>query len=91
MQRYQPAAPRVIAGFAAVAMTIATLSLSILAPSAVRTEQQNVNVATSALQEDHAFANAGSLVTSIDVVAYRRTHLVPVVHKHMPLRHDLAS
>ena len=92
MQSYQPAAPRVLAGCAALAMTILTLSVLILAPSTMRTEQEDVNVSTSSrLSEDHAFSNSGPLVTSIDVVAYRRARVAPVVHKQALLLHDLAG
>ena len=91
MQTYQPAKPRVLAGCAALAMTILTLSVSILAPSTVRTEQQDATVSSTTLPEDHAFTNSGPLVTSIDVVAYRRARLAPVVHKQALLPHDLAG
>ena len=91
MQTYQPATPRVLAGCAALAMTILTLSVSILAPATVRTEQQDAIVSSSTLPEDHTFTNSGPLVTSIDVVAYRRARLAPVVHKQALLRHDLVG
>lgn len=92
MQRYRSDAPRVLAGFAAVAMTIATLAVTILAPSTVRTERFDAGIAASStLAEDHAFSNSGPLVTSIDVVAYRRAPLAPVAHKQVSLRHALMS
>ncbi len=88
MQRYQPAAPRVLAGFAALAMTIVTLSLAVLAPSTTRLDQQDVSAAAP---EDHAYSNAGPLVTSIDVVAYRRGRVAPIVQKHVSLSPVVAS
>jgi hypothetical protein len=92
MNRYEPATPRALAGVAALFMTVATLSLSVLAPAAVDSESREVSVLTlSSEPESHAFANAGPLTTSIDVVAFRTTRLVPEIHKRTPRRTAVSS
>ena len=90
MKRYEPANHRVFAGIAALALTVATLSAAVLAPAAVGAEHREVAVSTpSETTVDYAFANAGPLTTSIDVVADRSTRLVPVVHTRVATRnHD---
>jgi len=81
MKRYEPAPPRAMAMLAAAAMTVATLSVSILGPASADSERRDVNVSTTSLTPpDHAFINSGTLTTSIDVVAYRSKRVVPMVH-----------
>ena len=92
MKRYESAPPRALAALAAVAMSVLTLSASILAPVTVDAGQHDALVSTlSATPQDHAFANSGPLTTSIDVVAYRSTRLVPAVHTRAVAHSDLAS
>ena len=68
MNRYEPRTPRLFAGFAAAALTVATLAVTVMAPAAL--DAQNDAVMTAG-GEDHVYANAGPVTTSIDVVAYR--------------------
>ena len=81
MKHYEPAPPRAMAVLSAVAMSVATLSASILVPASADSERREVTVSTTSLTpQDHAFGNSGTLTTSIDVVAYRRNRVVPMVH-----------
>jgi hypothetical protein len=81
MKRYEPAPPRAMAVLAAAAMTVVTLSGSILAPASADSERRDVTVSTMSLTpQDHAFVNSGTLTTSIDIVAYRGKRVVPMVH-----------
>ena len=70
MNRYQPRTPRIFAGFAAAALTAATLALTVMAPAALDAQSDDTAV-IAAGGEDHVYANAGPVTTSIDVVAYR--------------------
>ena len=90
MKLYQPATPRVVPGLAAAFMTAATLAVSVVAPTTF--DAQTRDVAMSAAEsQSHAYANAGPLTTSIDVVAVRSTRLVPVVHTRIVTRHAVSS
>lgn len=92
MNRYEPGIPRAIVGFAAVFMTAATLAISVIAPAAMDSTSGEVSVfTTSSAAQATANADAGALTTSIDVVAFRRMRLVPVVHTHVQFRNDLSS
>ena len=92
MNRYQPATSRSIAGLAAAFMTVATLAVSILAPASMDSTTRDVSVAsTSSATEQSTSTEPGVLITSIDVVAFRSTKLVPVVSTRAQFRHDLAS
>jgi len=92
MNRYQPATSRSIAGLAAAFMTIATLAVSILVPASMDSASRDVSVAsTSNAPEQSTRWQSGTLTTSIDVVAFRKTKIVPVVSTRAQLRHDLAS
>ena len=89
---YQPATHRVFAGFAAVFMTAATLAVTVIAPTAMDASSREVSVSTmSSEPQSHASINSGALTTSIDVVAYRTTRLVPVVQTRVQSRNDVAS
>jgi len=71
-------------------ITAATLAVSVVAPTTF--DAQARDVATSAAQsQSHAYANAGPLTTSIDVIAVRSTRLVPVVHTRVLMRHAVSS
>ena len=70
MNRYQPRTPRLFAGLAAAALTVATLAVTVMAPATLDTRSDDTAV-IAAGGEDHAYANAGPVTTSIDVVAYR--------------------
>jgi hypothetical protein len=90
MKRYQPSTPRAFVGLAAAFMTAATLAVSVVAPTTF--DAQARDVATSGGEsQSHAYANAGPLTTSIDVIAVRSTRLVPVVHTRVLIRHAVSS
>jgi hypothetical protein len=92
MNRYQPATSRSIAGLAAAFMTVATLAVSILAPASMDSTTRDVSVAsTSNASEQSTSTEFGTLTTSVDVVAFRTTKLVPVVSTRAQFRHNLAS
>ncbi len=90
MKHYQPATPRAFVTLAAAFMTAATLAVAVVAPTTF--DAQTRDVATSAGEsQSHAYANAGPLTTSIDVIAVRSTRLVPVVHIRTVTRHAVSS
>jgi hypothetical protein len=73
-------------------MTLATLAVSILAPASMDSTTRDVSVAsTSNAPAQPTSTDSGALTTSIDVVAFRTTKIVPVVSTRAQLRHDLAS
>jgi len=92
MNHYQPATSRTIMGLAAAFMTVATLAVSVLAPASMHSTTRDVSVAsTSSTRETATSTGSGALTTSIDVVAFRTTKIVPVVSTRTQFRHDLAS
>jgi hypothetical protein len=92
MNRYQPATSRSIVGLAAAFMTVATLAVSILAPASMDSTTRDVSVASTANASDSsASTQSGALTTSIDVVAFRTTKIVPVVSTRAQFRHNLSS
>ena len=90
MKRYEPGTPRAIAGLAAICMTAATLTLSVLAPAALDSETREVGVLMTSTQPQDASAPAG-ITTSMDVVTLRTTRLVPVIEKRSPAKTHLSS
>ena len=80
MNRYDPRTPRTLFAFAAVAMTAATLAVSVLAPARVEPPAQG-DLVTYVASESCAPAN-NVLVTAIDVVAVRAPHTAPVAQSH---------
>ena len=90
MKRYQPATHRTFAGLAAAFMTAATLAVAIVVPSTFDAQTGDVAMAAGESQS-HAYANAGPLTTSIDVVAVRTMRLVPVVHTRAATRRAVSS
>ena len=91
MNSYQPATSRTIVGIAAAFMTVATLAVSVLAPASLDSISRDVSVASTSTATQPTSADAGTLTTSIDVVALRTTKLVPVVSTHPQFRRNLAS
>jgi hypothetical protein len=77
MQRYESGSPRALFGIFAVAMTAATLALSVLAPAAAQYSARDIGV-LAASGGDLATYDA-TPITSIDVVAVRPVRHVPVV------------
>ena len=84
MNRYQPRTPRIFAGFAAAALTAATLALTVMAPAA-RDAQGDDMAVVAAGGEDHVYANTGPVTTSIDVVAYRGRR-TPIIQSRVSAR-----
>jgi hypothetical protein len=77
MHRYQPGTPRAIIGVAAVALTVATLAVAVLAPAAMNYGTREIGVL--ATTSDHVARSGDAATTqSIDVVAVRGVRLVPV-------------
>ena len=81
MNRYDPRTPRTLFAFAAVAMTAATLVISVLAPAGIERAATQGDLLTRV--ESETCAPAGNLlVTAIDVVARRTPHAAPVAQSH---------
>jgi hypothetical protein len=81
MNRYDPRTPRTLFAVAAVAMTAATLAISVLAPAGVERPATQDDLLTRV--ESETCAPAGNmLVTAIDVVAVRAPHVAPVAQSH---------
>ena len=91
MNSYHPATSRTLVGVAAAFMSVATLAVAVLAPASLDSVSRDVSVASTSTAAQPTSANAGTLTTSIDVVALRTTKLVPVVSTHTQLRRNLAS
>ena len=88
MNRYDPRTPRVFAGFAAAVLTVATLATTVMAPAALDAQQDATAIAAGG--EDHVYANAGPVTTSIDVVAYR-VKRAPIIQSRANVRAGSAS
>lgn len=81
MNRYDPRTPRTLFAVAAVAMTAATLAISVLAPAGIERPATQGDLVTRV--ESETCAPAGNmLVTAIDVVAIRAPHVAPVAQSH---------
>ena len=92
MNRYYPATSRTLVGITAAFMSIATLAVSVLAPASLDSVSREVSVASTSAASQPTSADAGTaLTTSIEVVALRRTTLVPVVSTHTSSRRNLSS
>lgn len=89
MNRYDPRTPRIFAGFAAAALTVATMAAAVMAPAALDA-QQDATAVIAAGGEDHVYANAGPVTTSIDVVAYRGKR-APIIQSRANMRAGSAS
>jgi hypothetical protein len=89
MNRYEPRTPRLFAGLAAAALTVATLAVTVMAPAAL--DARTGDAATIAAGgEDHVYANAGPVTTSIEVVAYRGKR-TPIIQSRATTRAGSAS
>jgi hypothetical protein len=92
MQRYQPGSSRTVFGLAAVFMTAATLAVTVVAPASMAFSSRQVGVQTLASDTQHEpAANVALPTNSVNVVALRRTLLVPVVHSRAQARHGIQS
>ena len=80
MNRFEPGTPRALLGAAAVALTLATITITVAAPAATTWGTREIGVLT---QDDAVSARApspdGMLTKSVDVVVVRGTRLVPVM------------
>jgi hypothetical protein len=81
MNRYDSRTPRTLFALAAVALTGATLALSVLAPAGIDRPAAQGDLVTRVASESCAPA-ANMLVTAIDVVAVRAPHVAPVAQTH---------
>lgn len=89
MQRYEPGTPRSLFGIFAVGMTAATLALSVLAPATAEYRARDIGVVAGTVGDIATYD--ATPITSIDVVAVRAVHHVPVVearrvHPHANLQ-----
>ncbi len=86
MQPYEPGTPRALIGIVAVALTVATLAVSVVAPAAQNCSTREIGVVASSADDIAALRTTAdhvpSLTTSIDVVAVRGLRYVPVVQAH---------
>src|SRR5690348_4771229 len=83
MNRYDPRTPF---AFAAVAMTAATLAISVLAPAGIERAAAQGDLLTRV--ESETCSPAGNMVvTAIDVVAVRAAHVAPVAQSRGAERH----
>ena len=76
MHRYQPGTPRALIGVAAIALTVATLAVAVLAPAAMNYGTREIGVLATTI--DHVARGSDATTQSIDVVAVRGVRLVPV-------------
>jgi hypothetical protein len=81
MNRYDPRTPRTLFAVAAVAMTAATLAVSVLAPAGIERPATQGDLLTRVESETRAPAG-NMLVTAIDVVAIRAPRVAPVAQSH---------
>lgn len=90
MKNYASQAPRFAIGLAAVALTLATLGVAIIAPARMDFRSDQVPVVALSAQSAQVTRNAAdrNIVKSIDVTAVREARLVTVIE---PLRAGHAS
>jgi len=68
------------------------VAVSVLAPASLESVSREVSVSSTSAASQPTSADAGTaLTTSIEVVALRRTTLVPVVSTHTSSRRNLSS
>lgn len=79
MKTYQTQSPRFAIGLAAIALTVATLAVSILAPADLPFHSQQVDVV--GYTNDAATLPADATVTTLNVVAVREQRDVVVATK----------
>jgi hypothetical protein len=84
MNRYDPRTPRTLIGFAAVAMAAATLAIAVLAPAGMDYVTKDIDVLT---QVEDTTCTADGVITSMNVVAVRSAHAVPVVQSRASQAH----
>ena len=76
MNRYDPRTPRTFAGFAAAAITVATLALTVVLPAASRPATAD-DIATRVTSEQCVVAGDNA-ITAMNVVAERRARATPL-------------
>jgi hypothetical protein len=82
MNAYRPHSPRLGLGLAAVALTVATIGLSVIAPARMDFRSQEVPVIALSDESTQAVVDttgAAPIVDTIDVRATRESRLVTVV------------
>ena len=77
MNRYDPRTPRTFAGFAAAAITVATLALTVVLPAASRPAATADDIATRVTSEQCVVAGDNA-ITAMNVVAERRARATPL-------------
>ncbi|MEP7061956.1 MAG: hypothetical protein ABI881_06140 [Betaproteobacteria bacterium] len=82
MNAYRPNTPRIALGFAAVALTVATIGLSVIAPARMDFRSHEVPVIALSDESSQAIANTSGpapVVDTIEVRASRESRFVTVV------------
>lgn len=77
MNRYDPRTPRALFGFAAIALTAATLAVSISLPARIEHAPDASDIATRVTSESCVPAD-DTIVTAIDVVAVRSPRITSI-------------
>ena len=76
MNRYEPRTPRALFGFVAVAMTAATLALSVFVPARVQSDASEPTDLLTRVESEHYVPADNTIVTGIDVIAVRHAPAV---------------
>ncbi|HJU21789.1 MAG TPA: hypothetical protein VJ891_04710 [Casimicrobiaceae bacterium] len=82
MNAYEPRTPRALLGFAAIALTAGTLALSVLWPAELPQAIAQQDLATR-IESERCVPDSDTLVSGIDVVAVRNTHVAPIAQWHV--------
>jgi hypothetical protein len=93
MKRYDPRTPRMLLGFAAVALTAATLAVSVYGPAAFDASASDADIVTSVVSERCVPAD-DAVMTAMDVIAVRAPragHVAPVAQSHEARQDALRS
>jgi hypothetical protein len=94
MNAYRPDSPRLGLGLAAVALTVATIGLSVIAPARMDFRSQQVPVIALSDEPSQVVvetAGGAPVVAAIDVRASRESHLVTVVESQRVQQDRLRS
>ena len=79
MNRYEPHTPRALFGFAAVAMTAATLAISIFVPASLGRDTAAATDLLTRVESERYVPADKAIVTGIDVIAVRHVPAVAPV------------
>lgn len=77
MNRYDPRTPRTLFGFAAIALTAATLAISVSLPARIENAPAADDLPTQVASE-RCLPDGDTVITAIDVVAVRTPHAASI-------------